>query len=128
MSGTRVALRACRRQHPQLAGGDEWQQGRRGIEHDGDASGHEIDHARLAAAIGNIGRSVAVSDLNSSPEVRPPPLPDEENDSCPGFAFASAITSLTDCAGRSALTTIISGNLAARITGRNPDRIVGRLA
>jgi hypothetical protein len=44
-------------------------------------------------------------------------LPDDANDSAPGDAFASAITSATDFAGTQALTVMINGSLATRPTG-----------
>jgi hypothetical protein len=50
----RMALRARRRQHPQLAGGDERQQRRHRVEHDRHAAGDQIDHRRTAAAIGHV--------------------------------------------------------------------------
>jgi hypothetical protein len=44
-------------------------------------------------------------------------LPDDANDSAPGDALASAITSATDFAGTAAFTVMISGSLATRPTG-----------
>jgi hypothetical protein len=56
--------------------------------------------------------------LNSSPaRCGAPPLPEEEKVSSPGRALASAITSLTENAGRSALTVMIKGSFATRMTG-----------
>jgi hypothetical protein len=59
-----------------------------------------------------------VTRLNNSPaRCGAPPLPDDANDSAPGDAFASAITSATDFAGTQALTVMINGSLATRPTG-----------
>src|SRR5262249_24903481 len=67
---------------------------------------------------GTCPRVVPVSLLNSSPaRGGAPPLPADENESSPGFSLAIATTSLTDRAGNSALTTMINGSFAIRMTG-----------
>ena len=67
---------------------------------------------------GTCRRSTPAISLNSSgPRCRNVPTPDEAYFRSPGFSLASAISSLTDFTGRSALTDSRFGAVASMETG-----------